>query len=117
MMKNMILLEIYTAITTNPKILTPEFINGLITTVLPKSDSEDDNSKVKEAINQLYQNFPEVRDQIKALMRKSFDDAEPETTPGYETVTNNYPDIKKLELSLKKRIDKDSNTSNTDAKN
>ena len=47
-----------------------------------------------------------MRDQIKSLNTKNLDDAEAKVTPGYETLINTYPDIKKLEASLKKRIDK-----------
>ena len=47
-----------------------------------------------------------MRDKIKSVNRKNLDDAEAEATPGYETLSNTYPDIKKLEAILKKRIDK-----------
>ena len=113
----MILSEIYQAITTAPEILTPQFIKELLAQVLPLTESDADNDAVEDAINALYRQFKDIRNEIKALKRKSFDDDEPEITPGYETLTNHYPDIKKLELSLKKRIDKDQKTSNTDAKN
>ncbi|OCR00096.1 hypothetical protein BCD67_20660 [Oscillatoriales cyanobacterium USR001] len=112
-----ILNQIYRVITTTPQILTPDFIEELLTTVLPIAESNVDNDIVENVINLVYCKFRDDRDKIKALYRKSFDDVEPETTPGYETVTNTYPDIKKLELSLKKRIDKAPNTSNSDAKN
>jgi hypothetical protein len=105
MMKSVIFLEIYKAITTNPEILTPPFIEELLKTVLPLAESDADDKVVKEAINNLYRNFPEVRDRI-IDVRKNLDDAEAEVTPGYETLINTYPDIKKLEASLKKRIDK-----------
>jgi uncharacterized coiled-coil DUF342 family protein len=105
MMKSVILLEIYNAITTNPEILTPPFIEELLKTVLPLAESDADDKVVKEAINNLYRNFTEVRDRIRDV-RKNLDDAEAEITPGYETLINTYPDIKKLEASLKKRIDK-----------
>jgi len=98
MMKSEILWEIYNAITTAPEILTPPFIEEL-----PESDADD--KIVKEAINKLYRNFTEVRDRI-GDVRKNLDNAKAEVTPGYETLINTYPDIKKLEASLKKRIDK-----------
>ncbi|MEG4285254.1 hypothetical protein QUB68_19175 [Microcoleus sp. A006_D1] len=110
MMKSVILLELYNAITTNPQILTPPFIEELLKTVLPLAESDADDKVVKQAINNLYRNFTEVRDLI-GNVRKNLDDAEAEITPGYETLINTYPDIKKLEASLKKRIDK------ADAKN
>jgi len=105
MMKSVILLEIYNAITTAPQILTPPFIEELLKTVLPLVESDADDKVVKKAINNLYRNFTEVRDLI-GDVRKNLDDAEAEVTPGYETLINTYPDIKKLEASLKKRIDK-----------
>jgi uncharacterized coiled-coil DUF342 family protein len=105
MMKSVILLEIYNAITTAPEILTPPFIEELLKTVLPLAESDADDKVVKEAINKLYRKFTEVRDRI-GDVRKNLDDAEAEVTPGYETLINTYPDIKKLEASLKKRIDK-----------
>ena len=111
MMKSVILLEIYNAITTAPEILTPPFIEELLKTVLPLAESDADEKVVKEAINKVYRNFTEVRDRI-GDVRKNLDDAEAEVTPGYETLINTYPDIKKLEkleklkASLKKRIDK-----------
>jgi cytochrome c oxidase assembly factor CtaG len=117
MMKTMILLEIYKAITTAPQVLTPPFIDELLKTVLPISESEADDKVVKQAINNVYQKFPEVMLQIKALMRKNLDDAVAEHIPGYETVTNSYPDIKKLEKSLKKRIQNNSNPTTPNAKN
>jgi hypothetical protein len=107
-----ILSQIYNAITTAPTILTPAFIEQLLTQILPLAESDADNDTVEEAINALYKQFREVRDKIKILNRKNLDDAEAEVTPGYETVINTYPDIKKLEkleklkASLKKRIDK-----------
>lgn len=110
MMKSVILLELYNAITTSPQILTPPFIEELLKTVLPLAESDADDKVVKQAINNLYRNFTEVRDKI-GDVRKNLDDAEPEVTPGYETLVNTYPDIKKLKASLKKRIDK------ADAKN
>jgi ABC-type transporter Mla subunit MlaD len=110
MMKSVILLELYNAITTAPQILTPPFIEELLKTVLPLAESDADDKVVKEAINNLYRNFTEVRDQIGAS-RKNLDDVAAEATPGYETLVNTYPDIKKLEASLKTRIDK------ADAKN
>jgi ABC-type transporter Mla subunit MlaD len=110
MAKSMIFREIYDAITTSPQILTPPFIEELLKTVLPLAESEADDKVVKEAINNLYRNFREVRDRI-GDVRKNLDDAEAEVAPGYETLINTYPDIKKLEASLKKRIDK------ADAKN
>ncbi|TAG93997.1 MAG: hypothetical protein EAZ18_10875 [Oscillatoriales cyanobacterium] len=72
---------------------------------MPIAESDATDKAVKEAINKVYQNFPEVAEQIANLTRKNLDDAEPEVTPGYETITNNYPDIKKLEAHLKKRIE------------
>lgn len=105
MMKSVILLEIYNVITTAPEILTPPFIEELLKTVLPLAESDADDKVVKEAINKLYRNFTKVRDRI-GDVRKNLDDAEAEVTPGYETLINTYPDIKKLEASLKKRIDK-----------
>ena len=110
MTKSVIFSEIYDAITTSPQILTPPFIEELLKTVLPLVESDADDKVVKKAINNLYRNFTEVRDRIGAK-RKNSDDAEAEVTPGYETLINTYPDIKKLEASLKKRIDK------ADAKN
>lgn len=110
MMKSVILLELYNAITTAPQILTPPFIEELLKTVLPLAESDADDKVVKQAINNLYRNFTEVRDKIGAS-RKNLDDVAAEATPGYETLVNTYPDIKKLEASLKTRIDK------ADAKN
>jgi hypothetical protein len=107
-----ILSQIYNAITTAPTILTPAFIEQLLTQILPLAESGADNDTVEEAINALYRQFTKVRDEIKILDRKHLDDAEAEVTPGYETVINTYPDIKKLEklekleAILKKRIDK-----------
>ena len=101
-----ILSQIYNAITSAPAILTPAFIKQLLTKMLPFAESDADNDTVEEAINALYQQFRELRDEIKILNRKNLDDAEAEVTPGYETLINTYPDIKKLEASLKKRIDK-----------
>jgi len=105
MMKSEILWEIYKVITTAPEILTPPFIEELLKTVLPLAESDGDDKVVKEAINKLYRNFTEVRDRI-GDVRKNLDDAKAEVTPGYKTLINTYPDIKKLEASLKKRIDK-----------
>ena len=110
MTKSVIFSEIYDAITTSPQILTQPFIEELLKTVLPLAESDADDKVVKKAINNLYRNFTEVRDLI-GNVRKNLDDAEPEVRPGYETLINTYPDIKKLEVSLKKRIDK------ADAKN
>ena len=101
-----ILSEIYLAITTKPEILTPEFIAGLTDQVLPLAKSDADNKSVAKAINDLYKQFTKVRDSIKALVRKSLDDFESETTPGHETVPNHYPQINELEQILKERIDK-----------
>ena len=104
-----ILSEIYNAITTAPTILTPAFIEQLLTKILPLVESGADNDTVEEAINALYRQFTEVREKIKNLTRINLDDAKAEVTPGYETLINTYPDIKKLEklkASLKKRIDK-----------
>ena len=101
-----ILSQIYNAITTAPTILTPAFIEQLLTKILPLAESGADNDTVEEAINALYKQFREVRDEIKSLNRKNLDDAEAEVTPGYETLINTYADIKKLEARLKKRIDK-----------
>lgn len=112
-----ILNQIYRVITTSPQILTTDFIEELLNTVLPIAESNVDNDTLENVINLVYCKFTVDREKIKDLYRKSFDDFEPEKTPVNETLTNNYPDIKKLELSLKKRIDKDSNTSNADAKN
>jgi ABC-type transporter Mla subunit MlaD len=105
MMKSEILLEIYKVITTAPEILTPPFIEELLKTVLPLAESDADDKVVKEAINKLYRNFTKVRDRI-GDVTKNLDNAEAKVTPGYETLINTYPDIKKLEASLKKRIDK-----------
>jgi uncharacterized coiled-coil DUF342 family protein len=101
-----ILSQIYNAITTAPTILTPAFIEQLLTKILPLAESGADNDTVEDAINALYQQFREVRDKIKSLNIKNLDGAEAEVTPGRETLINTYPDIKKLEASLKKRIDK-----------
>ena len=101
-----ILSQIYNAITTAPTILTPAFIEQLLTQILPLAESDADNDTVEEAINALYKQFRELRNEIKILRRKNLDDVEAEVTPGYETLINTYPDIKKLEASLKKRIDK-----------
>ena len=101
-----ILSEIYLAITTKPEILTPEFIAGLTDQVLPLAKSDADNKSVAKAINDLYKQFTKVRDSIKALVRKSLDDFESESTPGHETVPNHYPQINELEQILKERIDK-----------
>jgi hypothetical protein len=117
MMKNLILSEIYNAITEYPNILTAPFIEELLKTVLPIAESDATDKAVKEAINKVYQNFPEISEQIANLTRKNLDDAEPEVTPGYETLTNNYPDIKKLEANLKKRIETASNPPAPNAKN
>jgi hypothetical protein len=117
MMKTLILSEIYKAITEYPNILTPPFIEELLKTVLPIAESDATDKTVKEAINKVYQNFPEVAEQIANLTRKNLDDAEPEVTPGYETLTNNYPDIKKLEANLKQRIQPPSIPPAPDAKN
>ena len=101
-----ILSQIYNAITTAPTILTPAFIEQLLTQILPLAESDADNDTVEEAINALYRQFREMRDKIKILSRINLDDVEAEVTPGYETLINTYPDIKKLEANLKKRIDK-----------
>ena len=101
-----ILSQIYNAITTAPTILTPAFIEQLLTKILPLAESDADNDTVEEAINALYKQFRVLRDEIKILNRKNLDDAKAEVTPGYETLINKYPDIKKLEARLKKRIDK-----------
>ena len=101
-----ILSQIYNAITTAPTILTPAFIEQLLTKILPLAESDADNDTVEEAINALYRQFREMRDKIKVLSRINLDDAKAEVTPGYETLINKYPDIKKLEARLKKRIDK-----------
>ena len=101
-----ILSQIYNAITTAPTILTPAFIEQLLTQILPLAESGADNDTVEEAINALYQQFIKVRDEIKILNTKNLDDAEAKVTPGRETLINTYPDIKKLEARLKKRIDK-----------
>ena len=84
---------------------------------MPIAESDATNKVVKEAINKVYQDFPEVAKDIANLTRKNLDDAEPEVTPGYETLTNTYPDIKKLEANLKKRIQPPSISSAPDAKN
>ena len=112
-----ILSQIYAAITTAPTILTPPFIEELITKILPLAESDANNDTVENAINLLYRQFKDVRDKIKALKRKNLDDAEPEVTPGYETLTNNYPNIKKLEANFKKRIQPPSIPPAPDAKN
>ena len=101
-----ILSQIYNAITTAPTILTPAFIEQLLTQILPLAESDADNDTVEEAINALYRQFRELRDKIKILSIKNLDDAKAEVTSGYETLINKYPDIKKLEARLKKRIDK-----------
>ena len=101
-----ILYQIYHAITTASTILTPAFIEQLLTQILPLAESDADNDTVEEAINALYRQFTKVRDEIKSLTRINLDKAKAEVTPGYETLINTYPDIKKLEASLKKRIDK-----------
>ena len=101
-----ILSQIYNAIITAPTILTPAFIEQLLTKILPLAESGADNDTVEEAINALYRQFREMRDKIKSLTIKNLDDAKAEVTPGYKTLINTYPDIKKLEASLKKRIDK-----------
>jgi hypothetical protein len=112
-----ILSQIYTAITTAPEILTPPFIEQLIADVLPLAESDADSDTVEDAINEIYRQFKDVRDKIKALKRKNLDDAEAEIAPGYETIINNHPDIKKLETILKKRIQQVSNPPAPDAKN
>ena len=112
-----ILSQIYNAITTAPTILTPPFIEKLLAEILPLAESGADNDTVEDAINKLYKEFTDVRDDIKGLKRKSLDDAEAEVTPGYETVKNEYPDIEKLEANLKKRIKEASTISASDAKN
>jgi hypothetical protein len=98
--------QIYNAITTAPTILTPPFIERLLAEVLPLAESGADNDTVEDAINTLYKQFTDIRNGIKSLTRKNLDDVAAEVTPGYETLINTYPDIKKLEASLKKRIDK-----------
>ena len=105
-MKTLILSEICNAITKYPKILTPPFIEELLKTVLPIAESDATDKAVKEAINKVYQKFSEVAEQIANLTRKNLDDAKAEVAPGYETLITTYPDIKKLEAILKKRIDK-----------
>ena len=95
-----------TRLPPRPPILTPAFIEQLLTQILPLAESGADNDTVEEAINALYKQFREVRDKIKILNIKNLDDAKAEVTPGYETLINTYPDIKKLEARLKKRIDK-----------
>ncbi|HAT14778.1 MAG TPA: hypothetical protein DCS91_15450 [Microcoleaceae bacterium UBA11344] len=117
MKKTMILSELYNAITTAPAILTFPFVEQLLAKVLPLAESDADNKAVKQAINKLYRNFPEVAKQIANLTRKNLDDEKPEVTPGYETLTNTYPDIKKLEANLKIRIENDQNPPASDAKN
>ena len=91
-----ILFQIYNAITTAPAILTPPFIEKLLAEVLPLAESDADNDTVKKAINTLYKEFTDVRDQIKSLTRKSLDNAEAESGEDYATVNNIYPNIKKL---------------------
>lgn len=112
-----ILSQIYAAITTAPEILTPPFAEQLIARVLPLAESDADNDTVEDAINAIYRQFTDVRNQIKLVNRKSLDDAEAEVTPGYDTLTNTYPDLKKLEAELKKRIQKALNSPTSDAKN
>ncbi len=109
MSQSIILSEIYTAITTAPEILVdaPDFTKQLITKILPLANSDADNDTVEDEINQLYRQFKDIRDQIKALHRKSLDDAEPE--PGYDTLTNEYPDIEDLKAELEKRIRQEEN--------
>jgi chaperonin cofactor prefoldin len=116
-----ILSQIYTAITTAPEILTPPFVEGLLTEVLPLAESGADNDTVENSINLLYRQFKDVRDKIKALKRKNLDDKKSKIIPGYDTPTNTSPDIdkelKRLEEKLKQRIDKNSITPASDAKN
>lgn len=114
-----ILSQIYAAITTEPTILTPPFVEELITKILPLAESDADNDTVEDAINLLYRQFKDVRDKIKLVRRKSrgFGNAEAEVIPGYEALTNNHPDIKKLEANFKKRIQPPSIPPAPDAKN
>lgn len=112
-----ILSQIYLAITTAPEILTAPFIEQLLTHVLPLAESEADDDAVEDAINKIYRQFTDVRNKIKALKCKSIDDYEATSTPGYTTITNNYPDIKKLEKILKTRIQKASDSSASNDKN
>jgi uncharacterized coiled-coil DUF342 family protein len=112
-----ILCQIYGAITTAPEILTPPFIEQLLAKVLPLAESDVDNDAVEEAINELYRQFKDVRDKIKALKRKSLDDYDAISTPGYETIINQYPNLNKLKESLKKRIKNNSNPTPPNAKN
>lgn len=115
-----ILAEIYTAITTAPEILVeaPEFTKQLITKILPLANSDADNDTVKKAINQLYCQFEDVTEQIKAAFhRKNLHKYKAKIHPDYMTVKNDFPDIEKLEKSLSQRIQQDSNTSSSDAKN
>lgn len=119
MSQSTILSEIYTAITTAPKILVeaPDFTKQLITKILPLANSDADNDTVEDEINQLYLEFEDIRDQIKALHRKNLHKYKAKTHPDYMTVKNNFPDIEKLEESLYQRIQQDSNISSSDAKN
>ena len=116
-----ILSQIYSAITTAPAILTPPFIEELITKILPLAESSADNDTVENAINLLYRQFKDVRDKIKALKRKNLDDKKSKIIPGYDTPTNTSPDIdkelKRLEEKLEQRINKNSITPTSDAKN
>ncbi|MEG3967687.1 hypothetical protein QUA00_08675 [Microcoleus sp. T2B6] len=81
------------------------------------AESGADNDTVENTINALYRQFKDVRDKIKGLKRKNLDDAESEVTPGYDTLTNTYPDIKKLEANLKTPIHTASIPPASDAKN
>jgi len=115
-----ILSQIYNAITTAPAILTPPFIERLLAEVLPLAESNADNDTVEDAINILYQQFTDVRDEIKSLRRKKLDDAEAESGEDYATVNNTYPNtkkLKKLKAELEKRIKEASTISPSDAKN
>lgn len=119
MNQSIILSEIYTAITTAPEILVeaPDFTKQLITKILPLTNSDADNDTVEKAINQLYRQFEDVTDQIKALHRKNLHKYKAKTHPDYKTIGNHFPEIEKLEKSLYQRIQQDSNISSSDAKN
>ena len=116
-----ILYQIYNAITTAPTILTPPFIEKLLTEILPLAESGADNETVEDAINEkLYKEFTKVRDAIKLLTRKNLDYAEAESGEDYATVNNTYPNtkkLKKLKAELEKRIKEASTISPSDAKN
>lgn len=102
-----ILNQIYRVITTSPQILTPDFIEELLTTVLPIAESNVDNDTLENVINLVYCKFRDDRNKIKDLYRKSFDSAKPEKNPDYATLINQddaRERLKRLEASLQKRL-------------